>query len=251
MALVALLACRGGRLAASAAQDALWAGKPVEAKTMWNLVASTRRGLGVFGDGSPVMPASDRTRGMLRLDARVRTDLDVLAEGLPPIAALPSVEALERLRGLVGLVEGAPFDAAGYDWAHRDQDVATANRLIVDAVEQVVKLAIDAGEWTVGREALARGLRSLPGDEELYRARMRLEDRAGNRAAIRAAFDELTAYLVEFDAEPSPVTTALFRELTWSRSPLTATADRVDSAYRPRWRGSAFGQRSGGGRRVG
>ena len=46
--LAVLLACRGGTLAASAAQDALWGGKPVEPKTVWNFVAAVRRALGDF-----------------------------------------------------------------------------------------------------------------------------------------------------------------------------------------------------------
>ncbi|MEQ1703365.1 MAG: LysM peptidoglycan-binding domain-containing protein, partial [Ilumatobacteraceae bacterium] len=48
--LAVLLACRGGTLAASAAQDALWGGKPVEPKTVWNFVAAVRRALGDFDD---------------------------------------------------------------------------------------------------------------------------------------------------------------------------------------------------------
>jgi hypothetical protein len=48
-----LLACRCGTLAASAAQDALWGGKPVEPKTVWNLIANTRRALGALSDGTP------------------------------------------------------------------------------------------------------------------------------------------------------------------------------------------------------
>lgn len=211
--LAVLLACRDGSLAATAAQDALWGGKPVEAKTVWNFVASTRRALGDFDDGSPVMPAADRTRGTLCLDPRAVTDLAVLRETTIRAAELSSAEAIGALRDALDLVEGPPFDAPGYDWAHRDQDVAAAAAAIEHGVDALVELAVDAGRIDVAREAIVRGLRGLPGDEHLYRARMRVEAAAGNHAGIVAAYDELCVYLADLETQPAPVTTALYHEL--------------------------------------
>lgn len=211
--LAALLACRGGTLAASAAQDALWGGKPVEAKTVWNFVAKVRRALGDFADGTSVMPAADRTRGTLRLDPRVTTDLALLRQAIDRADSASSVEAVRLLRDGLGLVEGPPFDGAGYDWAHRDQDVAEAAGLIEQAVDRLVALAVDAGQVDVAREGVIRGLRGLPGTESLYRTRMRIEATAGNHAGIAAAYDELTVYLADLETEPSPATNACFHEL--------------------------------------
>ena len=128
--LAVLLACRGGSLAATAVQDALWGGKAIEPKTMWNFVGKVRRALGEFDDGSAVMPAADRARGQLRLDRRVTTDLEILQSAVADAESASSVEAIQLLRAALTLVEGPPFDAAGYDWAHRDQDVASAGILI-------------------------------------------------------------------------------------------------------------------------
>ena len=124
-----------------------------------------------------------------------------------------SSEAVELLREALLLVNGPPFDAVGYDWAHRDQDVAEASALIEQTTEQLVDLALDAGLVDVAREAIVRGLRGLPGNEELYRCRMRVEHRAGNLAGVTAAYEELVTYLADLETEPSPSTVALFHDL--------------------------------------
>ncbi|MGE0139373.1 MAG: BTAD domain-containing putative transcriptional regulator [Ilumatobacteraceae bacterium] len=211
--LTALLACRGGKLASSAVQDALWGGRPIEAKTMWNFVAATRRALGTFPDGTAVMPAADRSRGTLRLDRRVTTDVALLHDAVDQADQLSSSEAIALLRDALSLVEGPPFDAAGCDWAHRDQDVAEATTLIERSVERLVALALDAGDIGAARDAISRGLRGLPGDEVLYRLRMRVESAAGNHAGVVAAYDELSVYLADLDAQPAAATAALYHEL--------------------------------------
>ncbi|MGE3448812.1 MAG: BTAD domain-containing putative transcriptional regulator [Microbacteriaceae bacterium] len=212
--LAVLLACRGGALAATAAQDALWGGKPVEAKTVWNFVAKARRALGEFEDGTTVMPPADRLRGALRLDQRVITDLELLRRAVTDADNCSSAEAIRILRDALRLVEGPPFDAAGYDWAHRDQHVADAAAVIARAVDALVRLAIDGGQTDIAREAVTRGLRGLPGDEHLYRTRMRVEAAVGNHAGVVAAYDELCVYLADLDTQPSATTTALHNELT-------------------------------------
>ncbi|MFN3256899.1 MAG: LysM peptidoglycan-binding domain-containing protein [Ilumatobacter sp.] len=215
--LAVLLACRGGTLAASAAQDALWGGKPVEPKTVWNFVAAVRRALGDFDDGTPVMPAADRARGTLRVHPRVTTDLDLLRRAVAAADEMSSTEAMSALRHALSMVEGPPFDAVGYDWAHRDQDVAEAARVIEQAVDRLVALSVEAGQHDLARHAISRGLRGLPGDEHLYRLRMRLEAHAGNTRGLVAAYEELCVYLADLEVEPSPATTALYNELRSQR----------------------------------
>jgi nucleoid-associated protein YgaU len=219
--LAVLLACRGGTLAASAAQDALWGGKPVEPKTVWNFVAAVRRALGDLDDGSPVMPAADRSHGTLRLHPRVTTDLDLLRRAVTAADEMSSIEAMATLRDALALVEGPPFDAAGYDWAHRDQDVAEAARVIEQAVDRLVALALEAGQHDLARHTISRGLRGLPGDEHLYRLRIRLEAHAGNTRGLVGAYEELCVYLADLEAEPSPATTALYNELRSQRTSST------------------------------
>jgi hypothetical protein len=221
--LAVLLACRGGTLAASAAQDALWGGKPVEPKTVWNFVAAVRRALGDFDDGTPVMPAADRAHGTLRLHPRVTTDLDLLRRAIAAADDMSSTEAMSALRDALSMVEGPPFDAVGYDWAHRDQDVAEAARVIEQAVDRLVALALEAGQHDLARHAISRGLRGLPGDEHLYRLRMRLEAHAGNTRGLVSSYEELCVYLADLEVEPSPATTALYNELRSKRTSSTVS----------------------------
>jgi nucleoid-associated protein YgaU len=212
--LTVYLACQQGPVTASAVQDALWGGKPVEAKTVWNVIGSTRKALGHLPDGVPVLPAADRSRGgTLRMAAGVSTDVAVMRSLVTRAGTASSSEGVELLREALQLVKGPPFDAVGYDWAHRDQDVAEASALIEQTTEQLVDLALDAGLVDVAREAIVRGLRGLPGNEELYRCRMRVEHRAGNLAGVTAAYEELVTYLADLETEPSPSTVALFHDL--------------------------------------
>lgn len=211
--LTVLLACRRRPIAASAAQDALWGGKPVEPKTVWNVIGATRKALGDLPDGAPVMPSADRTRGTLSVAPGVVTDLTVLHGLVEQARQAPSSEAIGLLRQGLKLVAGPPFDAAGFDWAHRDQDVAEACTLIEHATEQLVELALDAGLVDVARDAIVRGLRGLPGNEELYRYRMRVEHRCGNLPGVSGAYDEVVTYLADLETEPSTSTTALYQDL--------------------------------------
>ena len=58
-----------------------------------------------------------------------------------------------------------------------------------------------------------RGLRGLPGNEELYRCRMRVEHHGGNVPGVSAAYEELVTYLADLETEPSTSTTALYQDL--------------------------------------
>ena len=160
-----------------------------------------------------MLPADRRLR-MKGLSPAVTTDLAILRYLHDQAQNVSSSEAIGLLQQALALVEGQPFDADGYDWAHHvTQDVSEANRLIEQSTEQLVNLALDSDDVDIAREAIAQGLRGLPGDEVLYRLRMRVEHHAGNLTGVSAAFEELTRHLADFDAEPSPSTLELRREL--------------------------------------
>jgi hypothetical protein len=195
-------------------QDALWNGRAVQGKTVWNLVGETRTALGKLPDGNWALVPSDRNHHVKGLAAGVTTDLAILRYLYEQAQNAASSEAIGLLHRALALVEGPPFDADGYDWAHHGtQDVAEASRLIEQATEQLVNLALDVDDIDLAREALNQGLRGLPGDEVLYRLRMKVEHHAGNLTGVSAAFDELLSHLADFDADPSPSTLDLRREL--------------------------------------
>jgi len=213
--LTAYLACHRGPATTSGIQDAIWNGRAVESKTLWNLVARTRRALGSFDDGTPVMPQADRTKHTIALDPQVATDLAFLRTSYELAVESSSAEAIPLLRDALNLVEGPPFDAVGYDWAHHiHQHVAEASALIEQAAELLARLAHADGDTDLARHALVQGLRALPGNEVLYRHRMQLEYEAGNTPGVQSAFDGLVAYLSELDCDPSDITRAHFDRLT-------------------------------------
>lgn len=216
--ITAFLACRGGPVAASAVQDAVWGGRAVEPKTVWNLIGSTRRALGTLPDGAPVMPPADRVRSTLTVANGVTTDLDMMRAYARQAETTSSADAVVWLRRALDLVQGPPFDSPGYDWAYRDQHVADASTLIEATVERLVNLALDAGELDIAREAIVKGLRGLPGNEPLYRLRMTIEHTANNLAGVQAAYDELSTYLADLDTEPSSGTSDLLAVYLKSRS---------------------------------
>jgi nucleoid-associated protein YgaU len=212
--LTAFLACRGGPVNASAVQDALWNGQAVQGKTLWNLVGATRTALGQLPDGTWVLPPSDRNRRMQALADGVTTDLAILRFLCDLARHVSSSEAIGLLQQGLALVDGPPFDADGYDWAHHGtQYVAEASALIEQAVDHLVNLTLDVDDVPAARDAIRLGLRGLPGHEVLYRLRMRVEHHAGNLSGIAAAFDELVQYLAEFETVPSPATVELHRDL--------------------------------------
>lgn len=212
--LAAYLACHDGPATTSGVQDAIWNGRAVESKTLWNLIARTRRALGAFEDGTPVMPQADRIKGTIALGPGAVSDLTVLRTSYERAIESSSAEAIPLLRDALDLIEGLPFDAPGYDWAHHThQYVAQASALIEQAAVLLAKLAQADGNTNLARHALVQGLRALPGNEVLYRQRMQLEHDTGNLAAVKAAYEELSNQLSELESEPSEATGDLFRTL--------------------------------------
>jgi len=212
--LTVFLACRDRPANTASVQDALWNGQAMSTKTMWNLVARTRAKLGTFPDGRAVLPPADRVQGTLHLARGVLTDLAVLRDCYEQALQTSSGRAIDLLQHGVSLIDGPPFDAPGYDWAyHGEQWVADASILIEQATVLLVELQLAAGDLDGARVAVTRGLRGLPGNEVLYRWRMRIEQQAGNLAAVRSAYRELLSFLDDLDAEPSLATCALYEEL--------------------------------------
>jgi len=209
---VACMACLDRPTRQADIQDAVWGGEPVEAKTVWNIVTRARAELGQW-DGEPILSKARRPENTFRLASGVWTDLQVLRALLDRASRVSTSEAMQLLRDALALVHGPPFDADGYEWARVNQHVLDAERLIEHAALTLVDLSLDAGNIDLARYAVLQGLRGLPGNEILYRARMRIEDSAGNATAVRAAYNELLIYLDDLESVPSTDTTQLFDRL--------------------------------------
>ncbi len=214
LALVAYLASKGQPTPAASVQHAVWGGRAVQTKTIWNLAYATRSALGSLDDGTPAMLPSQRAHNTLAVAPGVRTDLQLLQDLYDSAQHASAVQAMELLQQGLDLIEGQPFDGPDFEWAHHTELlVAQATRLIENATEHLVELATGAGRTDLARHAITQGLRALPGNEVLYRARMTVEHDDGNLAGVRAAYEELVSYLADIDAEPSQATINLYRQL--------------------------------------
>jgi hypothetical protein len=209
VALTAFLACREGPTFGGALQDAIWEGDSIEQKTLWNIVGALRTALGKFEDGAPILPKKDRIKNTIQLDPRVTTDLAQLRDAVRGLGTMSSGEAFQRLSDALQHVNGAPFDAALFDWAHTNQLVAEASELIEQGSCKLVDLALEQDMIDFARDVTRRALRSLPTTESLYRCRMNIEHRSGNTPGVRQAYDELLASLKQYGTCPSDATNSL------------------------------------------
>ncbi len=201
MIVVAVMSCLGRPVRQEDLQEAVWGGEAVVPRTIWNMVGRTRKQLGEW-DGEPILGTADRRQNTYRLADGVMTDIALLRELYDRARDVSSSEAAGLLRAGLALVHGPPFAADGYEWARVNQYAHDAERLIEDTATWLVDLSLLAGDIDTARYAVMQGLRGLPGNEVLYRARMRIENAAGNATAVRTAYRELTDYLDDLDGLP-------------------------------------------------
>jgi hypothetical protein len=153
---------------------------------------------------------------VLPLHAGVVADADLIRRRLDAARLQPPELAIETLRPAVELVRGAPFAGTGYLWP--DAEGITSN-LVLLATSAATELAghylsmadIDGVFW-----ATDRGLRVLPGHEELIALRMRAHAGAGDLAGVRQEWECYERVLNAdpwSDGEPAPKLVLLRREL--------------------------------------
>lgn len=192
--------------------DAVWNGRQVEMVTLWKRMSRARAVLGRF------VPTRDQRTNLVHLADDVTCDLTLLEAVLDELPQMSATEALLAARWALDLINGRPFDAPGYDWAHQQQEHARACDAVETLARQTVDLALAADDLGLARYAVEQGLRALPLNEPLYRARMSLEAQAGNLTGVKQAYNELTQLLADvggsgFQFGPSTRTTNLFNDL--------------------------------------
>lgn len=210
--LVTFLACNNGSATEDQLIDAIWNGRAIERTTVWNRISKARAALGRH------LPARDQGSNTIRLAAGVITDLDIFETLTARAIHVSSADAIELLTRAMSLIDGVPFDAVGYDWAHEHQHHARACELIESGALRLVDIALDHDDPATARLAISQGLRALRINEPLYRARMRLEAHLGNHGGVRTTYDELVRLLDELAEpgetyQPSNPTKALLEQL--------------------------------------
>ncbi len=123
--------------------------------------------------------------------------------------------SIADLRAALELVRGQPFDECYYWWI----DIAlieTMRAEIVDTAGLLTQMELATGDPHAAGQAARIGLCAEPAAEPLWRAMMRAEHAAGNRAGVSDAWTACLDAINEIapGGEPHPDTERLFRELS-------------------------------------
>jgi hypothetical protein len=200
----------------SAARTALWDGDVRDA-TFANVVSEVRRGLNSAVGEPPDDEWLPRTfSDRLPLHDGVVTDAQLLAVELDRFESGDKQESQAGLVSCLDRVTNLPFSGVNYAWADAEGITTSHVILVVRAAVHLAELAIGNGDTTLLFSSTERGLRVLPGHEELVLLRMRGHAQLGNRAAIRLEWESYSR-AVESDAwaggEPSEALRAAAEEL--------------------------------------
>lgn len=201
----------------SAARTALWDGM-VKDSTFSNVVSEVRRSLNSSHTGDVVEWIPRTFTDELPLHPGVVTDaelLDIATKNFERKCEQSVTELTQRLSA----VRNLPFSGADYAWA--DGEGITTSHVI-----KVVKAAVLLGEYAIENDdsellfmATERGLRVLPGHEQLVSLRMRGHARGGNRTAIKYEWESYARAIASDSwagAVPSSELEDLARELSQS-----------------------------------
>lgn len=212
--IITYLACHDGKRRDDQVINAVWNGRAMEPKTLFNKISKIRSIL-----GSDLVPARSPGSPLVVLDRRVATDLSVLKAIMERADHVSDAEAVDLLLHGLSLIDGPPFDSSDCEWCYETQTYADATETVEAAALKCAATARRLGDLTAARAALADGLRALPMNEPLYRARMLVEADGGNSSGVQAAVTELRTVLqlhsesgLEF--EPETETTHLAETLT-------------------------------------
>lgn len=190
----------------SAARTALWDGDVRDA-TFANVVSDIRRGLNsVVGEPEEDEWIPRTFSDRLPLHSGVVTDAQLLANDLDRYLDAGAQGDHRTLVSSFERVVHLPFFGANYGWADAEGITTSHVVLAVRTAVTLAELAIRCGDTSLLFASTERGLRVLPGHEELVLLRMRGHAQLGNRAAIKMEW-EAYARAVEADAwaggEPS------------------------------------------------
>jgi DNA-binding SARP family transcriptional activator len=188
--LAALLYFKPG-ISSDTAREAMDPRKPWSKATLQSRISELRNRLGTDPGGNPYLPR-DRT-GTYRLSPTTRCDWTRftqlaergLAKGPQDSAGIADLEAA------LDLVRGRPFGGADLAWA-----AARIQEMLVRITDVAHTLATwhrtaPRPDLTAARRAVTRGLDIDDSAEILYQDWMLIEDQAGNRNGVNAAYETL------------------------------------------------------------
>ena len=200
----------------TATRTALWE-TDVRDTTFANVVSDARRAMGRATSPPPGEEWLARTlTEELPLHEAVVTDVDLLAARLQQSEGLGAAEAIGVLRPGLELVTGMPFAGTSYSWTDAEGIATSVTLLAVGAATELAAHYLAIGDAAGVFWATGRGLKALPGHEELIALRIRAHAEVGDLAGVRLEWE---AYERALDADPwaaaqpSPKLVALRHEL--------------------------------------
>jgi two-component SAPR family response regulator len=214
--LVAWLGTHRDRSTRADARTALWE-QGVRDATFANVVSEARRAMARLVPPPEGEEWVGRTSTeALPLHPRVTTDADVLAGALSEARGQSPQRAISLLRGPVASIAGLPFEGTSYLWPDGEGITSNLILLATSAAAELAAQCLAVGDTDGVFEATARGLRVLPGHEELIALRMRAHARTGDHAAVRQEWNSYERVVNAdpwSDGEPSPKLVDLRKEL--------------------------------------
>ena len=214
--LIAWLTTHRDRATRTGARTALW-DLDVRDATFANVVSEARRAL------ARLVPPPDGEEWVARtlteqlpVHDLVVTDADLVEDRLAHARVQPPSQAIETLRPAVELVRDMPFAGTSYLWPDAEGITSNLVLLAITATAEFGAHALSVGDTDGVFWATGKGLRVLPGHEELIALRMQAHARAGDLAGVRQEWESYERVLVAdpwSDGEPAPKLLALRREL--------------------------------------
>jgi MYXO-CTERM domain-containing protein len=214
--LIAWLTTHRDRATRTGARTALW-DLDVRDATFANVVSEARRALArlVAPPEGEEWVARTLTE-QLPVHDLVVTDADLVEERLAHARVQPPSQAIETLRPAVELARDMPFAGTSYLWPDAEGITSNLVLLTITATAEFAAHALSLGDTDGVFWATGKGLRVLPGHEELIALRMQAHARAGDLAGVRQEWESYERVLVAdawSDGEPAPKLLALRREL--------------------------------------
>jgi len=183
----------------SAARTALWS-ENVQDATFSNVVSDLRRSLNSSGEPIENEEWIPRTfTNQMILNEKVVTDAFIIQRFLKLYIDDPSELNRRHLEESFSFVRDLPFAGMNYAWA--DAEGITTSHVITTLQAAVLlgEYAISVNDTETLFYVTEKGLRVLPGHEELVALRMKGHSKSGNRSAIKLEW-EAYARAVEADA---------------------------------------------------
>ena len=199
----------------SAARTALWS-ENVQDATFSNVVSDLRRSLNASAGDLENDEWIPRTfTNQLTINEKVVTDAAIIGKLLKLYIDSPNEMNRRQLEESLSFVRDLPFAGMNYAWA--DAEGITTSHVIttVQAAVLLGEYAISVNDTETLFYVTEKGLRVLPGHEELVALRMKGHSKVGNRSAIKLEW-EAYARAVEADAWAGGAPSSQLEELAKS-----------------------------------